>query len=259
MGRARRARHRVRADAPLGRRHRRRRDRELGLPRGRHGRGRRRVCALRRGPSAPRSARTRASSASSSATAAPSASRSTAARSCRAPLVVTAIHPKITFLEQIERSELPDDVRRATSRTGRRARGTVKINLALAELPEFTADPGFDPDIHGGAIQMLDDVDYLEKAFQEARFGQAATLPFSDTAIPTVFDKTLAPEGMHVMSMFTQWVPAGVGRRGRPRGRPRGVRRPADRPRERGRAELQGLDHAPADHRAAGRCRRSGA
>ena len=52
----------------------------------------------------------------------------------------------------------------------------MKINLALAELPEFTADPGFNPDIHGGAIQMLDDLDYLEKAFQEARFGQAATL-----------------------------------------------------------------------------------
>ena len=91
-----------------------------------------------------------------------------------APLVVTAIHPKITFLDQIERCELPDDVRGATSRTGRRVRGTVKINLALAELPEFTADPGFNPDIHGGAIQMLDDLDYLEKAFQEARFGKAA-------------------------------------------------------------------------------------
>jgi phytoene dehydrogenase-like protein len=83
----------------------------------------------------------------------------------------------------------------------------VKINLAVAELPEFTADPGFDPQIHGGAIQILDDVDYLEKAFQEARFGKAATAPFSDTAIPTVFDRTLAPEGVHVVSMFTQWVP----------------------------------------------------
>ncbi len=83
----------------------------------------------------------------------------------------------------------------------------MKINLAVAELPEFTADPGFDPQVHGGAIQILDDVDYLERAFQEARFGKAATLPFSDTAIPTVFDKTLAPEGVHVVSMFTQWVP----------------------------------------------------
>ena len=50
------------------------------------------------------------------------------------------------------------------------------------------------------------DLDYLEKAFQQARFGQAATLPFSGTAIPTVFDKTLAPEGVHVST--TQWVPA---------------------------------------------------
>ena len=123
-----------------------------------------------------------------------------------APLVVTAVHPKITFLEQIERSELPDtfvsDIENWRTRSG-----TVKINLALAELPEFTADPGFNPEIHGGAIQIMDDLDYLERGFQDARFGKAAELPFSDTAIPTVFDKTLAPEGVHVMSMFTQWVP----------------------------------------------------
>ncbi len=75
--------------------------------------------------------------------------------------------------------------------------GTGEDNLALAELPEFTADPGFNPDIHGGAIQVLDDLDYLEREFQEARFGKPATLPFSDTAIPTVADPTLA-----------QWVPA---------------------------------------------------
>jgi phytoene dehydrogenase-like protein len=54
---------------------------------------------------------------------------------------------------------------------------------------------------------VLDDLDYLERAFQDARFGRAAELPFSDTAIPSVFDETLAPEGTHVMSMFTQWVP----------------------------------------------------
>ena len=93
-----------------------------------------------------------------------------------APVVVTACHPKITFLEQIDASELPEpfvsDIRNWKTRSG-----TVKINLALSELPTFTADPGFDPEIHGGAIQVLDDVDYLETAFQEARFGKAATLP----------------------------------------------------------------------------------
>jgi phytoene dehydrogenase-like protein len=123
-----------------------------------------------------------------------------------APVVVTTCHPKITFLDQLSPTELPDEFVNDITNWKTRS-GTVKINLALSELPEFTANPGFDPNVHGGAIQILDDVDYLEKAFQEARFGQAATLPFSDTAIPTVFDKTLAPEGTHVMSMFTQWVP----------------------------------------------------
>jgi phytoene dehydrogenase-like protein len=123
-----------------------------------------------------------------------------------APLVVTTCHPQITFLDQIDRHHLPDefvhDIENWRSRSG-----TVKINLALDRLPEFTADPGFDPDIHGGAISIMDDLEYLETAFQEARSGQAATLPFSDCEIPTVYDKTLAPEGKHIMSLFTQWVP----------------------------------------------------
>jgi phytoene dehydrogenase-like protein len=124
-----------------------------------------------------------------------------------APLVVSACHPKITFLEQIDRSELPDgfvaDIEHWKTRSG-----TVKVNLAISRLPTFTADPDFDPEIHGGAIELLDDVEQLEQAYQQARFGEAATRPFSDTEIPTVVDKTLAPEGTHTVSMFTQWVPA---------------------------------------------------
>ncbi|MFI5184126.1 MAG: phytoene desaturase family protein, partial [Vicinamibacteria bacterium] len=112
----------------------------------------------------------------------------------------------ITFLRQVDRKHLPaefvHDIEQWRSRSG-----TVKINLALAELPQFKADPGFNPDVHGGAISILDDIHYLERAFQEARSGKAATLPFADCEIPTVFDKTLAPEGKHIMSMFTQWVP----------------------------------------------------
>ncbi len=123
-----------------------------------------------------------------------------------APLVVTAVHPKITFLDQIDRHELPSEFVHDIEHWKTRS-GTVKINLAIDRLPTFTADPEYDPQIHGGAIQVLDDMEYLERGFQEARAGKPATLPFSDTAIPTVFDRTLAPEGTHVMSMFTQWVP----------------------------------------------------
>ncbi|MGZ8630753.1 MAG: phytoene desaturase family protein [Actinomycetota bacterium] len=124
-----------------------------------------------------------------------------------APIVITAIHPKITFLQQLDRAELPGsfvhDIEHWKTRSG-----TVKVNLAIDRLPTFTADPEFDPEIHGGAIQLLDDVDQLEEAFQEARSGKAATRPFSDTEIPTVVDTTLAPEGIHTVSMFTQWAPA---------------------------------------------------
>jgi phytoene dehydrogenase-like protein len=126
----------------------------------------------------------------------------------RARTVVTACHPKVTFLQQLDRQELPGEFVRDIEHWKTRS-GTVKINLAIDRLPTFAADPEFDPEIHGGAIELLDDVEQLEQSYQQARFGTAATRPFSDTEIPTVVDKTLAPEGIHTVSMFTQWVPAG--------------------------------------------------
>jgi phytoene dehydrogenase-like protein len=124
-----------------------------------------------------------------------------------APLVVTAVHPKITFLRQLDRDELPPEFVHDIEHWKTRS-GTVKVNLAIDKLPTFVANPDFDPEIHGGAIELLDDGEQLEQAFQEARFGAAATHPFNDTEIPTVVDRTLAPEGIHTVSMFTQWVPA---------------------------------------------------
>jgi phytoene dehydrogenase-like protein len=124
-----------------------------------------------------------------------------------APVVVSAVHPKITFLEQVDRAELPADfvadIRRWKTRSG-----VVKINLALAELPDFTADPGTEvAEHHTGAVEMALSLGYIEQAFQDAKQGRGAVRPFSDGCIPTVFDRTLAPEGVHVMSLFTQWCP----------------------------------------------------
>jgi phytoene dehydrogenase-like protein len=123
-----------------------------------------------------------------------------------APVVVTTCHPQITFLRQLEPSELPADFVNDL-RNWRTRSGTVKINLAIDRLPEFTANPGFDPQIHGGAIEIVHDIQFLEQAFQDARTGRAAARPFADCEIPSVVDPTLAPEGKHVVSMFTQWVP----------------------------------------------------
>ncbi|MBK5289298.1 MAG: NAD(P)/FAD-dependent oxidoreductase [Acidimicrobiia bacterium] len=124
-----------------------------------------------------------------------------------ADVVIAATHPQITFLHQLEATELPDDfvedIRRWKTRSG-----TVKVNLALDRLPEFTSAPGFDPDVHGGTIVLAPSLDHVEQAFQDAVAGRPATAPFADICIPSVFDRTLAPEGKHVMSLFTQWVPA---------------------------------------------------
>ncbi len=126
--------------------------------------------------------------------------------------------------------------------------GTVKINLALDRLPDFTADPGFDPRIHGGAISIMDDLEYLETAYQEARSGKAATLPFSDCEIPTVFDPTLAPEGKHIMSMFTQWVPESWSKEPHD-AELKAYAEPVVRPFRPSGPGLQGLHPARADHR----------
>lgn len=127
-----------------------------------------------------------------------------------APVVVTAIHPQITFLRQLDRRELParfvEDIENFKTRSG-----TVKVNLALDRLPNFTADPlpkdGSIPYHLTGSVELSFSPRYVEQAFQDAKAGKGAEGPFSDGVIPTVVDKTLAPDGVHIMSLFTQWCP----------------------------------------------------
>jgi phytoene dehydrogenase-like protein len=123
----------------------------------------------------------------------------------RARVVVAATHPQITFLRQLEPSELPpsflEDIRAWKSRSG-----VVKINLALDRAPVFTAKPD-QADLTGG-FELAHSIAMLEEGFEQARRGEAATLPFSDGVMPTFHDPTLAPEGTHIVSLFTQWCPA---------------------------------------------------
>jgi phytoene dehydrogenase-like protein len=123
-----------------------------------------------------------------------------------ADVVIAATHPRITFLDQIDRAELPADFVERLERWRSRS-GTVKVNLAVDRLPEFTAKPGFDPEVHGGTIVLAESLDDIEGAFQDAVAGRPAALPFADICIPSVFDNSLAPPGRHIVSMFTQWVP----------------------------------------------------
>ena len=123
-----------------------------------------------------------------------------------AATVVTTAHPQISFLRLLDPAVLPpgfvEDIRGWQTRSG-----TVKINLALGRLPVFASHPEFDPQVHGGTIVLAENLDDIETAFQDAVSGRPSSVPFADICIPSVFDDSLAPEGQHVMSLFTQWVP----------------------------------------------------
>ena len=125
-----------------------------------------------------------------------------------AKVVVSSLHPKTAFLDQVGRENLPADFVADIEHWKTRS-GVVKVNLALGELPDFTANPGTRlQEHHTGSVEMAPSMEYIERAFIDAREGRPAARPFSDGVIPTAFDKTLAPEGYHIMSLFTQWVPS---------------------------------------------------
>src|SRR3954449_12722266 len=105
-----------------------------------------------------------------------------------APVVVTTLHPKTAFLDQLSADELPADFVADIEHYKTRS-GVVKINLALGELPNFTADPSNgQAEHHTGSVEMAPSVEFIETAFQEARSGKPALLPFSDSVIPTTLD-----------------------------------------------------------------------
>ncbi|HEV8089431.1 MAG TPA: NAD(P)/FAD-dependent oxidoreductase [Actinomycetota bacterium] len=126
----------------------------------------------------------------------------------RAPVLVTTVHPKIAFLDMIDRHELPADFVWDIERWKTRS-GVVKINVAISELPDFVALPGTDMQAHHtGSVELCFSPQYAEQAFQDAHMERTGSVaPFVDGTIPTTLDKKLAPEGTHVFSMFTQWVP----------------------------------------------------
>jgi phytoene dehydrogenase-like protein len=123
-----------------------------------------------------------------------------------ADTVVTTAHPTISFLRLLDRAVLPADFVADIERWKSRS-GAVKVNLAVDRLPEFASRPGFDREVHGATIVLAESMDGIEGAFQDAVSGRSSSVPFADVCIPSVFDDSLAPEGHHVVSMFTQWVP----------------------------------------------------
>ncbi|MEX2270751.1 MAG: NAD(P)/FAD-dependent oxidoreductase [Vicinamibacterales bacterium] len=122
---------------------------------------------------------------------------------CRA--VLSAAGPKRTLLDLIEPGLIPPDAVRHTQNI--RARGvTAKVNLSLDALPVFPALAAH-PSSLRGRIHVGPDVDYLERAFDAAKYGQASPEPWLEIAVPSTHDATLAPAGKHVMSIYAQYAP----------------------------------------------------
>src|SRR5438132_4813695 len=121
----------------------------------------------------------------------------------RARAVVSNAHPKITFCELVESSQLPADFVRAIDRYKTRS-GTVKVNLALGEPPRFHGLAEDDSNTAARSfIQLCDSMEYLERAFDDAKYGRASAEPYSDGVLPTIAHDSLAPAGKHLMSCFT--------------------------------------------------------
>jgi phytoene dehydrogenase-like protein len=125
----------------------------------------------------------------------------------RARRVASGADAHVTFLKLIEVKELPPEFVEAV-RGIDYSSASLKINISLSELPDFKAIPGTEPGPqHRGTIHISPTMEYIERAYDSAKYGCPSEHPIIEATIPSVLDDTLAPEGKHVMSMFTQYFP----------------------------------------------------
>src|SRR5205809_2631150 len=123
----------------------------------------------------------------------------------RAKVVSSSVDPRLTFIKMVGPGNLPgdfvDDIHRYKFRGS-----SGKVNLALDGLPDFTCLPGAGPHLRG-AISISPTVEYMERAYDDAKYGRFSRRPYIDIVIPSLTDPSVAPPGKHVMSCFVQYAP----------------------------------------------------
>jgi phytoene dehydrogenase-like protein len=122
-----------------------------------------------------------------------------------AQIVSSSCDPNLTFLKWIERGTLDDDFVTEVRRYKYRG-SSGKVNLALDGLPELRVKPGAGPHLRG-AISISPSMEYMERAYDDAKYGHFSRRPYVDIVIPTLTDPSMAPPGKHVMSCFVQYAP----------------------------------------------------
>jgi phytoene dehydrogenase-like protein len=121
--------------------------------------------------------------------------------------VASSVDANLTFLKMLSDGELPRDFREAIGRIDY-ASASAKINLALSEPPQFTAvkEQGLGPH-HRGTMHISPSLDYLERAYHEARLGQPSSEPILEMTMASSVDRSIVPEGKQLMSIFVQYAP----------------------------------------------------
>ena len=125
----------------------------------------------------------------------------------QAPILVSNADPNVTYNRLIDSSELPAEFLNQVRMINYDS-ASIKINLALSQLPDFKACPGIQPGPqHRGTIHICPDMQYLDQAFADSIAGRPSIAPILECTIPSVIDDTLTPPGCHVMNIFVQYGP----------------------------------------------------
>jgi len=122
----------------------------------------------------------------------------------RARTVVSGLDPNRTFLKMVGEKHLDDEFLTGIKRYKLRG-SSGKVNLAVDRLPEFSSRAGSE---HlRGDIAICPGIDYLERAYDEAKYGDFSKRPYINMVVPSIVDPSVAPPGKHIISCFVQYAP----------------------------------------------------